>query len=169
MARQRARQERGIGVTEQVRPPVGSVAEETARLLEALLAGDGTGGVTAHGAAAADSTTNSGEESASSPSSEGSSAEGAASPGPCPSCGRVAGETDRSVCHLCPLCQLITAVRSVNPQTVDRLADLAAAVSQSLRDLAASRWAQSGRPPPHRRGTAVDDITVGEDDGELLT
>jgi hypothetical protein len=58
-------------------------------------------------------------------------------------------------------------VRSVNPETVDRLADLAAAVTQTLRDLAAHRWAQSGRPPGSRPGfPVVEDIAVGDDDLE---
>jgi len=218
-------------VTEQGERPVGSVAEETARLLDALLSGDGPGGgatrdvagevaagapvegtAAAHKAAprktatppqpatpktaarkaaspttaahkAASPTTaahkaaspktattqkRAGQTTAGSPPPEATSARGAAAPSPCPSCGQMAGDRngsgDASVCHLCPVCQLITAVRSVNPETVERLADLAAAVSQTLRDVAADRWARSGRPSARRHGVPVEDIAVGEDD-----
>jgi len=228
-------------VTEQGERPVGSVAEETARLLDALLSGDGPGGgatrdvagevaagapvegtaaahkaaprktatppqpatpktaarkaatpkTAAHKAAspttaahkAASPTTaahkaaspktattqkRAGQTTAGSPPPEATSARGAAAPSPCPSCGQMAGDRnasgDASVCHLCPVCQLITAVRSVNPETVERLADLAAAVSQTLRDVAADRWARSGRPSARRHGVPVEDIAVGEDD-----
>jgi len=238
-------------VTEQGERPVGSVAEETARLLDALLSGDGPGGgatrdvagevaagapvegtAAAHKAAprktatppqpatpktaarkaatpktaarkaatpktaarkaatpttaarkAASPTTaahkaarpktattqkRAGQTTAGSPPPEATSARGAAAPSPCPSCGQMAGDRngsgDASVCHLCLVCQLITAVRSVNPETVERLADLAAAVSQTLRDVAADRWARSGRPSARRHGVPVEDIAVGEDD-----
>ena len=121
--------------------PVGSVAEETARLLNALL-----------GEAAADPPPRP-DPSPTTPA------------GVCGTCGRAGGEPAASVCHLCPVCQLIGAVRQINPETVDRLADLAAAVSETLRDLAAHRWAESGRaagaPGPQHPST-VEDIEVGD-------
>jgi len=139
-------------VTEQAQRPVGSVAEEAARLLDALLSGEGMGDVPPQRAAAP------GEV----PTAAGAS--GTASPGQDSSCGHRSGAEDQPVCHLCPVCQLIRTVRAVNPETVDRLADLAAAVSQTLRDVAANRWAQTGHPAPGRRGSVVEDIAVREND-----
>ena len=133
------------------RPPVGSVAEETARLLDALLAGTG------------DERT--GEEPAYQAPSSSEPAE------PCPTCGHVAGsthtgETSMQVCHLCPVCQLLRVVRTVQPETLDRLADLAAAVTDMLRDVAASRWRETGTPPPRRARPEVEDILIESDDDE---
>ena len=128
------------------RPPVGSVAEETARLLDALLAGTGEERETT--------------ETAAEP-----------SPEPCPTCGHVAGatqtnESSAEVCHLCPVCQLLRVVRTVRPETLDRLADLAAAVTDTLRDVAASRWRESGTAPPRRPRSEVEDILIESDDEE---
>ncbi len=142
------------------RRPVGSVAEETARLLDALLAGSATAGAPADPA------------SAPPPSADGSNA-GAAADHPhevCATCGQSTGAhatasfgAPADVCHLCPICQLLRVVRSVRPETVDRLADLAAAVTDTLRDLAASRWAESGASSEQRR-TTVQDIRVDDDE-----
>jgi len=163
-------------VTERGQRPVGSVAEETARLLDALLSGDGLGDGTRRDVPEGDVSpigrTDPGQEGADRPSAEVPPAHRAAAPSdpsaeapsPCSSCGQVAGGGEESACHLCPVCQLVTAVRWVNPETVDRLADLAAAVSQTLRDVAANRWAKSGRPAARRQGAPVEDIDVGEDD-----
>ena len=139
------------------RRPVGSVAEETARLLDALLAGtpgvDETadGGATDH-AYRSDSPSNAAAGSAE----------------PCPTCGHVPGAAhattgDGEVCHLCPVCQLLRVVRTVRPETLDRLADLAAAVTDTLRDVAASRWRETGSPPPQRPRTEVQDIEIEDD------
>jgi hypothetical protein len=57
----------------------------------------------------------------------------------------------------------LRVVRTVRPETLDRLADLAAAVTETLRDVAASRWQESGSPPPRRARPEVEDIQV---DGE---
>jgi hypothetical protein len=129
--------------------PVGSVAEETARLLDALLAG----------------TPEAGEPAYRAPTTAEESAE------PCRTCGHVAGSTHTSgssaeVCHLCPVCQLLRVVRTVRPETLDRLADLAGAVTETLRDVAASRWRESGSPPPRRERPEVEDIRIeGEEEG----
>lgn len=135
------------------RPPVGSVAEETARLLDALLAGT------------ADA------RGASEPAYPPSSAESSESSEPCPTCGHVGGathtgESSAEVCHLCPVCQLLRVVRTVRPETLDRLADLAAAVTDTLRDVAASRWRESGTTPPRRPRPEVEDILIESDDEE---
>ena len=136
---------------------VGSVAEETARLLDALLAGTGTAGQdeasgTAYQTGATDQ---SGEEKADAD--------------PCPTCGHLPGTAhdgqDGEVCRLCPVCQLLRVVRTVRPETLDRLADLAAAVTETLRDVAASRWRESGSPPPRRPRPEVEDIQVNGEEG----
>ena len=146
-------------MSDSTRGPVGSVAEETARLLDALLAGSATAGEPADPATAPAA------------SAEGSNA-GAAADQPhevCATCGQSTGAYAASssapadVCHLCPLCQLLRVVRSVRPETVDRLADLAAAVTDTLRDLAASRWAESAASSEQRR-TTVQDIPVDDDE-----
>lgn len=135
---------------------VGSVAQETARLLDALMGSVGEVMV--------------GE---------------APSPGamqdepPCPTCGHaserggdaptrhtgsgLSGEGD--VCQLCPVCQLLRVVRAVRPETLDRLADLAGAVTEALRDAAAARWQNSaGSPFSEARpsGPTVEDIPVAD-------
>src|SRR6476660_4740744 len=85
---------------------VGSVAEETARLLDALLAGtSGVGESSGHADASAEA--------------------------PAP---------DGEVCHRWPVGQRLRVVRTVLPETLARLADLAAAMTDTLRDVAASRW-----------------------------
>lgn len=124
----------------------GSVAEETARLLDALL-----------GAAP-------------------SATAGAPAPGPCPTCGHIGEPTATGaaqVCHLCPVCQLLRVVRAVRPETLDRLADLAAAVTDALREAAASRlrepadFSQGAERPtrPTVHDIAVEDIAVEDEDG----
>jgi hypothetical protein len=58
----------------------------------------------------------------------------------------------------------------VRPETVERLADLAGALSGVLRDIAAERAERAGqgapaRPePPPRRGQRVQDISVDDED-----
>jgi hypothetical protein len=61
------------------------------------------------------------------------------------------------------VCQLLRVVRTVQPETLDRLADLAAAVTDTLRDVAASRWRETGSPPPRRPRTEVQDIEIEGD------
>ena len=141
----------------EARPPVGSVAEETARLLDALLAGSGASGQDemSAGAYATDAT-----DRPPRPTAEVE---------PCPTCGHVPGvdhiTADGDVCRLCPVCQLLRVVRTVRPETLDRLADLAAAVTETLRDVAASRWHESGSPPPCRAQPEVEDIQVDGEEG----
>jgi hypothetical protein len=74
-------------------------------------------------------------------------------------------------CQLCPVCQGIGLLRSVRPETVDRLADLAGALAATLRDIAGQRRADggSGHPsspapstPPTR--SRVQDIAVDDED-----
>jgi hypothetical protein len=129
-------------------PPVGSVAEETARLLDALLAGaDAAPTGRAHRAPEVDAE----------PVGDA-----------CPTCGHAPGASHTAAsgeaCHLCPVCQLLRVVRTVRPETLDRLADLAAAVTETLRDSAASRWRETGSPPPRRARPEVEEIPIEEEE-----
>src|SRR5689334_21218245 len=127
---------------------VGTVAEEAARLVDAYA-----------------SWSESARQSPDGPAEEGESqyagSPGAAgctgSPGSaagdqrCAACGAETGAGRAVTCGVCPLCQGLALLRAVRPETVDRLADLAAAVTATLRDVAAQTRAQ--RPPDgHRAG-----------------
>jgi hypothetical protein len=57
----------------------------------------------------------------------------------------------------------------VRPETLDRLADLAAAVTDTLRDVAASRWRDTGTPPPRRARPEVEDIQIEGDESDVET
>ncbi len=71
-------------------------------------------------------------------------------------------------CALCPICQAIAVLRTLQPETIDRLADLAAAAAAALRDLAAGAGAgagQSPRPEPRHPGrTRTVDIEVDDEE-----
>ena len=91
--------------------------------------------------------------------------------GPCSHCGgeRVGAP---EACRLCPLCQGIALLRSVRPEVVDQLADLASVVAECLRDVAAKSRASSSAPtvwPASGRssdsGPTTQDIPV-EDESE---
>lgn len=156
-------------MTEQAQAASGTVAEEAARLIEAMasIARSSTGpkedpsayaGGPARGSGAADA-------------ADGSEDQKDSSDGVCSSCG---GHRDSTpvACKLCPLCQGIAFMRSVRPETVDRLADLASAVASTLRDLAtqsrasgpsSTAGAASGQTSGAGR-TTVQDIHVDDED-----
>ena len=82
-------------------------------------------------------------------------------------------------CQLCPVCQGIGLLRSVRPETVDRLADLAGALAATLRDIAGQRRTDHGAAAPGRTSGAsgkasgnpasgsrgrVQDIVVDDED-----
>src|SRR5664280_1426873 len=54
------------------------------------------------------------------------------------------GDGTASNCRLCPLCRGIGLLRSVRPETVDLLADLAMSVAATLRDVAV--WSRTSDP-----------------------
>jgi hypothetical protein len=150
-------------------PPVGSVAQETARLLEALLGAPNASAEPAPDAASAPDASRDASPKAS------PAAPGPPVDAPCPTCGHTdvgveggaAGRVDdgpASVCRVCPVCQVLRVVRSVRPETLDRLADLAAAVTETLRDAAAHRWGESapadGTSAARPSSTQVQDIRV---------
>ena len=89
-----------------------------------------------------------------------------------PSGGNIAAGGDMSQnCRICPLCRGIAMLRSVRPETVDMLADLATSVAVSLRDVAmrsrASDSASSAGPTsgahPDAGRAPVQDIPVDDE------
>ena len=141
-------------MVEHERPPVGSVAEEVARLLDA----GGGWASTAHATYAAQAQPDTGPPSESHSESQTSSAR-------CASCGAENGVGQAVVCQLCPVCQGIGLLRSVRPETVDRLADLAGAVAATLRDVATHHRETHERRPDARPGASrVQDIRIEDDD-----
>lgn len=151
--------------------PVGSVADEAARLADAVAAwstgrshgqppdgeasGDDGDDRTRPGGTAYDRERGGGRRAG----------DGAAADDRCPECGQPRAGRD-PVCRICPICQGIALLRSVRPETVDRLADLAAAVADSLRAVAeAGRDEQpssAGRPG----ATPTQDIRVDDEEGD---
>ena len=105
----------------------------------------------------------------------GSEATDEPSEGACSQCGAhrddSLGHDIPSSCRLCPLCRGIALLRSVRPETVDLLADLAVSLAAGLRDVAmrsrASDPAPSARPtsrrPPDADRVAVQDILVDDE------
>jgi hypothetical protein len=76
--------------------------------------------------------------------------------GACSMCGAEHGATlgddTPSTCRICPLCRGIALLRSVRPETVDMLADLAMSVAGSLRDVA--MWSRASDPSPTARSNS---------------
>jgi hypothetical protein len=92
------------------------------------------------------------------------------STGVCSVCGADSDATPAS-CRICPLCRGIALLRSVRPETVDLLADLALSVAAGLRDVA-SRSRASAPPSTSKPGpggpadgerTTVQDIHVDDE------
>lgn len=171
-------------------PPVGSVAEEAARLLDALGSWAATSGYAAgprhtdaHHDDAAPEATADGEGSANradtGDAKVGADANTAADAqgdggAACPTCGADRSAGRAVTCQLCPVCQGIGLLRSLRPETVDRLADVAAAVAAGLRDLAEQRRGSGAEPAGPERGGSrtrpdhrprVQDIEVHEEPG----
>lgn len=72
----------------------------------------------------------------------------------CEHCGAGTGVGRSISCQVCPICQGIALLRAVRPETVDRLADLAGALAATLRDVAAS-GRTTGGDHRHRPGHAA--------------
>jgi hypothetical protein len=110
------------------------------------------------------------EDKAADPGSRDRRAAHEPSSGACSECGGERGDTPET-CRLCPLCRGIALLRTVRPETVDLLADLALSLAASLRDVAmrsrASDPASSARPasgsPPEADRTTVQDIPVDDE------
>lgn len=157
-------------MAEQTRSATGTVAQEAVRLIEAMASMARSTGIADEDASSyADVVA---EETAPGAAHETSAGpeEGEPSTCACSSCG---GELDSTplACKLCPVCQGIALIRSIRPETVDRLADFAAAVASSLRDVAAqSRGSGPGSGAGPRPGSSsgagrpsVQDIHVDDE------
>ena len=155
------------------RAAAGTVADEAARLIEALgvwaTSASPTAGTTTAGTASAPRPADDGQERADHGTGPASPPEPArrTTPGTpyddpgtagrgedpdgasrCEHCGAGTGVGRSISCQVCPICQGIALLRAVRPETVDRLADLAGALAATLRDVAASGRTAGG---DHRR------------------
>ena len=152
-------------MTDQPQTSIGTVAEEAARLISAVAA-------MADSAAAADDPSPYAGEPAQDPASPVGAPTGDPDPGAPPVCSACGGVNDGTpvACKLCPLCQGIALMRSVRPETVDRLADFASAMAATLRDMATqSRSSDPGSGSGQGPGSPSDGATVQDirvDDGD---
>ena len=108
--------------------PPGSVADEAALLVD-LLSSRGWGGPTVGQS----------DESGAGP-RESSGTGSRAQRGEC-SC----GGTTPAACRLCPVCQLISFVQRLSPDTLDTVADVVELAATGLRDLAHAQRDRHGR------------------------
>lgn len=174
-------------MSEQSQSTIGTVAQEAARLIEDMAsmarssysrgADPSTyAGGTAWGPGWPYAPSAAGpaeEEEAGASASTGESSEGA-----CTLCGAerdaIPPEDSPSSCQLCPLCRGITMLRSVRPETIELLADLAMSVAAGLRDVAV--WSRASDPassarstsaaPPDAERSPVQDIPVDDESEE---
>ena len=130
---------------------VGSVADEAGRLLESLrrtaAESAARGPVDDDGPDAGGPAPAAGSTSASGAGGAGAAAAGAAGggmPGAAPA-GDPDGPGHDPFCTWCPLCRSAAVVRSLSPETLAKLADLATLAASVLTDLASSR--PGGGPP----------------------
>ncbi|MDQ1482251.1 MAG: hypothetical protein QOF35_327 [Actinomycetota bacterium] len=155
---------------------IGTVAQEAARLIEdmATMAHSGYSG---HAETGSDEDYEGWESEADDPAaeSEGFEVPDEPSSAACSMCGAEpvqdsARETP-SACRICPLCRGIDLLRSVRPETVDMLADLAMSVAASLREVAMrSRTSEQRRSesstskePREADRAPVQDIPVNDE------
>ena len=110
--------------------PVGTVAEEAARLVEMLASGAGPW-----------------------PGAGRPGASGAGEDEHECTCG---GRTPQA-CRLCPVCQLVSFVGAISPETIDRAADLVGFAATALRDLATYQRSRQADAGPAPGGAAPDD------------
>ena len=121
---------------------VGSVADEAGRLLESLRR-------TAAESAARGSAGDDGPDAAGPAPAAGSAPASGPAAGGRPAAASAAdpdGSGHDPFCTWCPLCRGAAVVRSLSPETLARLADLASLAATVLTELAATRPA-SGSPP----------------------
>lgn len=139
---------------------VGSVAEEAARIIGMFSTGLDADALQAAGARAA------GTPRPSRPTAVA-----------CPTCGQEAREASPdSVCRVCPVCRVLAVVRSINPDTLERVADVVDLLSDGLRTYASGRREVAAREAAAREARAAEaaaaagvrDVTAEffpEDDG----
>lgn len=157
-------------MTEQTEPANGTVAEEAARLIEAMASMARAGAGPRQEPSSYDGGPPQGWGSPGESKASGPDPSDDPTDGTCRSCGRERDGTPVA-CRLCPLCQGIAFLRSVRPETVDRLADLASAVAATLRDVATQSRASDPSPGtgpasrgPSRSGRVrVQDIHVDDE------
>jgi hypothetical protein len=167
-------------MTEQPPSTIGTVAQEAARLIEDMATLARSSSRTPEpspyaGAPVQDPLSPDAPNDAShaAPSATAPGAADEPSEGVCSVCGNAGDDTapTPTTCKLCPLCQGIALLRSVRPETVDLLADLALAMAASLRDAAtrsrasapaSSATSASGGPTEGDRAT-VQDIHVDDE------
>ncbi len=115
--------------------PVGSVAEEAARLIGLFSRGLTEEQVRQAGARAAGAGRNHSKKD-----------RGRADDTACPTCGHdsAAPQAD-STCRSCPVCRIVGTVRRVSPDALDRLADVVDLVSDGIRAYAANRRRAAAR------------------------
>ncbi len=126
--------------------PVGTVAEEAAKLVEMLAATRGPWTGTGPGATSASSRGASGQGPEAGPADH---AHGTAGPaGASTPAGHTCtcGGTTPQACRLCPVCQVIAFVSSISPETIDRAADLVGFAATALRDLATAQRERQQAP-----------------------
>lgn len=150
------------------------VAEEAMRLAEAfavwaqngkLAADAATQGTSSDDAespgAATDSKTTSG------PGAEPAAPKPAATP---PSCDCAHGAAVETVCRMCPVCRMAGLVQAVQPDLLDRLADLLGLVAGGLHSAAEQRRTSdtgsgsTGNPVPPEADGGMDVPVTGDDD-----
>ena len=163
-------------MTEQPRTSIGTVAEEAARLMEgvASMARSRSSPSQGHPPYAGQPAQEPVSPAAPPDGRRAEDPTAAQAPGDTPAAGACdcGGEQAGTfeACRLCPLCQGIALLRSVRPETMDQLADLASAVTECLRDVAAqlraSGSASTGWPATRREpdsGRATQDIPVDDE------
>ena len=155
-------------MTDQPKSSIGTVAEEAARLISAMATMAGSSEDTNQNPNRDDPSQRS-SPYAGGPAQESTPPEAGDASRACSACGAESNGTPVA-CRLCPLCQGIALLRSVRPETVDRLADFASAMAASLRDMAtqsrasgpaAQAGSRSGRPAGQ---ATVQDIPVDDED-----
>lgn len=112
--------------------PVGTLAEEAARLAEAVHRWAGERAGQAPGAGATDARSWS---------------------------DRIAG--DHPECQICPLCQVVTVVRGARPEVVEHLADAATSIAAALRELATPGPSEGGAAGERDPRGPVEHIDIG--------
>jgi len=76
------------------------------------------------------------------PSDDGSPTGRGAAAGEC-----TCGGTTPAACRVCPVCQVISFVQQISPDTIERFADIVDLAATGLRDLAAAQRDRNGAGP----------------------
>ncbi len=132
---------------------VGSVADEAARLLESLRR---TAAEAADAPAAAPPTA-----SASSTATASATGDDHTSSAGAPTAGDAGPGCTDPFCQWCPLCRTSAVVRSLSPETLARLADLAGVAAAVLADLASARSSAAGPDPAAPSTPTPEDARTG--------